>query len=230
MGKEVEQAALSMGHEIVSKTSSGHTEPFTQTELNGADVAIEFTQPASAVEIIIKCLNSGMPIVTGTTGWYDRLEEVKEMCRTKNGTVLYASNFSIGVNLFFELNSRLAALMRAREEYEVSLEEIHHIQKLDKPSGTAITLASEIINGGIKKEWALSEGEENKKDVLYINSIRQENVIGTHIVKYKSVIDELEIRHHAFSRKGFARGAVLAAQWLAGKKGFFEMKDFLKEL
>jgi 4-hydroxy-tetrahydrodipicolinate reductase len=229
MGKEIEQVSLSMGHEIVLKISRENLSRFTSDNLRKAEVAIEFTQPSAAFFNTGKCFDSGIPVVTGTTGWYDQLNEVKELCQMKNGALLYASNFSIGVNLFFELNRKLAGLMKTQKEYNVSLEEIHHTQKLDKPSGTAITLAKDIIaSSGPKKNFTINDAEKNDEEKLFINSVRTENVVGIHAVKYQSAIDKIEIKHEAFNRKGFAQGAILAAQWLIGKKGFFEMKDFLK--
>lgn len=230
MGKEIELMAQSAGHEVVLKINKENLSQFTSENLSKAEVAIEFTQPAAAFFNISKCFDSGIPIVTGTTGWYDQLNEVKELCQMKNGSLLYASNFSIGVNLFFELNRKLAEMMKSHTEYKISLEEIHHVQKLDKPSGTAITLANAInAASGSEKKITINESEKNDPEKIFINPLRKENVIGTHVVNYQSAIDKIEIRHEAFSRKGFAQGAVLAAQWLKGKKGFFEMKDFLNQ-
>jgi 4-hydroxy-tetrahydrodipicolinate reductase len=237
MGKEIEQAAVSSGHEIVLKINRDNLYQFTSENINKADVAIEFTQPGAAFFNVSKCFDAGIPVVVGTTGWYDQLDEIKELCVIKNGSVLYASNFSIGVNLFFELNRKLAMMMKTKKEYKVSLEEIHHTQKLDKPSGTAIALANDIIsNSEIKKEWTVNENESDKTnpdpsgEKLFINSIRKEKIVGVHTVKYESETDKIEIRHEAFNRKGFADEAILAAQWLIGKKGFFEMKDFLSQV
>ncbi|MEP7170521.1 MAG: 4-hydroxy-tetrahydrodipicolinate reductase [Bacteroidota bacterium] len=231
MGKEIEHIAASMGHEIVLKINRQNLSQFTSENLIKADAAIEFTQPAAAFFNISKCFDSGIPVVTGTTGWYDQLNEVKELCMMKNGSILHASNFSIGVNLFFELNRKLAKLMRAHNDYKVSLEEIHHTQKLDKPSGTAITLANDIIAASeLKKIITINDSEKNDKEKLFINSVRKENIVGTHSVNYQSEIDSIKIKHEAFSRKGFAQGAVLAAKWLIGRKGFFQMKDFLNEV
>jgi|SRR6185436_17636201 len=230
MGKEIEQMAQSAGHEVVLKINKENLSQFTSENLRKADVAIEFTQPAAAFFNISKCFDSGIPVVTGTTGWYDQLDEARELCQMKNGSILYASNFSIGVNLFFELNRKLAEMMKSHAEYKISLEEIHHIQKLDKPSGTAITIANDInAAAGSVKKITINESEKNDPEKIFINPVRKENVIGIHAVNYRSEIDKIEIRHEAFSRKGFAQGAILAAQWLKGKKGFFEMKNFLKE-
>jgi len=229
MGKEIEQLAVSMGHQIVLKINRENIAHFTYENIKKADVAIEFTQPAAAFYNISKCFDSGIPVVTGTTGWYNQLNEVKELCEMKNGSLLFASNFSIGVNLFFELNKKLAELMKPFSDYTISIEEIHHTQKLDKPSGTAITLANAIISSSpLKKNFTINEADKNQEEKLFINSIRKENVVGTHVVTYQSEIDKIEIKHEAFSRKGFAQGALLASKWLIGKKGVFEMKDFLR--
>lgn len=229
MGKEVENEAVSMGHEIVLKISKENFADLTTENLKKTNVAIEFTQPAAAFYNISKCFDAGIPIVTGTTGWYYQLPEVEELCGYKNGSLLYASNFSIGVNLFFELNRQLTQLMKGKKDYDVSMQEIHHTRKLDKPSGTAITLANEILkNTEQKKEWTIDAAGKENADKLFIDAVRQENVVGTHTVTYTSQIDKIEITHEAFNRKGFAQGALLAAQWLIGKKGIFEMKDFLK--
>lgn len=231
MGKEIEQVAISMGHEIVLKINKENLSSFTSENMKKADAAIEFTQPSAAFFNISKCFDTGIPVVTGTTGWYNQMDEIKEQCQMKNGSMMFSSNFSIGVNLFFELNRKLTQLMKAHKEYKVSIEEIHHTQKIDKPSGTAVTLANDIIsNNGGKKNWSVNEADRTNEGKLFIDSIRRENIVGTHTIKYESAIDKIEIRHEAYSRIGFAKGAVLAAQWLIGKKGFFEMKDFLKDI
>ena len=231
MGKEIEQTGIVGGHEIVLKISRNNFDQFTSENVSKADVAIEFTQPSAAFFNMSKCFDAGIPVVVGTTGWYDKIQEVKELCLLKNGSVIYASNFSIGVNLFFELNRKLAMLMKTQKEYNVSLEEIHHTQKLDKPSGTAITLANDIIsNSDIKKEWSINENDKSADNKLLISSIRKDKIVGVHSVKYESQSDKIEIRHEAFNRKGFANGAIRAAEWILGKKGFFEMKDFLNKI
>lgn len=229
MGKEIEKEAISMGHEIVLIINKKSFSSFTSDNLKKADVAIEFTQPSAAFYNISKCFDSGISVVVGTTGWYEQLDEIKEQCKMKNGSLLYASNFSIGVNLFFELNRKLVQIMNMHNEYKVSIEEIHHLQKSDKPSGTAIALAGDIISkSGTRKKWSINNSDQNNEEMLFINAVRKDNVVGTHIVKYESEIDKIEIKHEAFSRKGFAQGAILAAQWIIGKKGFYEMKDFLR--
>jgi 4-hydroxy-tetrahydrodipicolinate reductase len=232
MGKAIEEIALQKKHEIVLKVDEHNADTF-QSELSKADVAIEFTSPKAAFENIMKCFEANIPVVCGTTGWLDQLSEVKLICKQKDQAFFYASNYSIGVNLFFEVNKKLAALMNDQQQYdEVFINEIHHIHKLDAPSGTAITLAQQILEKITRlKEWKNYSSEENKVDEnaseLPIFSSREGEVAGTHIVKYISEEDELEIIHKAFNRKGFASGAVLAAEWLVRKKGVFGMKDLL---
>lgn len=227
MGKAVEAYALDRGHQVVLKIDAGNKNDFTDANLKQCDVAIEFTSPASALDNIEKCFNAGLPLVCGTTGWYDHLEEVKNSCKSRNAAFIYASNFSIGVNIFFAVNQYVAKLMNAYPDYNVSIEEIHHLQKLDKPSGTAITLANDIlkqIQG--KKNWKLANGEINPGE-LSIGSKREPEVVGTHVVAYTSTIDEIKLIHKAYNRHGFAQGAVHAAEWLIGKQGFYEMRDML---
>jgi 4-hydroxy-tetrahydrodipicolinate reductase len=225
MGREIEKIALSRGHEISLKITSKNATDIAA--INNSDVAIEFTQPESALSNIKKCFESNVPVVVGTTGWYDQLDDIKKRCEEKNQTILYASNFSIGVNIFFQVNKYLSAFMNSQEMYEVSMEEIHHTQKLDSPSGTAITLAEGIIaNVNRKKSWVNEVSDDGDK--LSIISKRIDNVPGTHIVTYSSDIDEIEIRHTAHNRKGFAIGAVLAAEFIHRKKGIFTMSDVLK--
>ena len=189
-----------------------------------ADVAIDFSQPQAAFDNLKNCLDNGVPVICGTTGWLSKYDEITKFCKEKDGAFIYASNFSIGVNLFFKVNEYLAGLMKNIEGYDVEMEEIHHIHKLDEPSGTAISLAEQIIKNSEKEKWDL-----NRSDVknLLINSKREGEVPGTHIVKYTSNVDAIEIKHTAFNRKGFALGAVVAAEWLIGKKGVFSMKDVL---
>lgn len=225
MGKEIEQIALSRGHEVVLKISVDNLLDFTNENLRKADVAIEFTAPNAAVQNMYKCFEAGMPVVVGTTGWNKHLDEVKNKCYQHNAALLYASNFSVGVNLFFALNKRLAELMAPYSQYDVTIEEIHHTQKLDAPSGTAISLANDII--AIHPTKKQSSLEKNDKENLFINAKRINNVPGTHIIKYSSEIDDIEIIHTAHNRKGFATGAVIAAEWLLGKKGVFTMNDVL---
>ena len=219
MGKTIERIAQERGHEIVLRVDAPG-----DYDLSVAEVAIEFSTPQSAFANISRALSSGLPTVAGTTGWLEHYPEAVTLCKEHEAAFLYASNFSIGVNIFFELNKTLAQLMRKYPEYAVAIEEIHHTQKLDAPSGTAITLAQEIIEQTDKVGWELGETTEDK---IPITAKRIENVPGTHIVTYKSVVDTLEIKHTAHSRDGFALGAVLAAEWIIGKKGVFSMKDVL---
>lgn len=221
MGKTIERFALSRGHEIVLRKTSGDT----YDGLEQADVAIDFSVPSAAVVNITTCLNAGIPVVSGTTGWLEDYDMMVKLCKEKSGAFLYGSNFSLGVNLFFSLNEYLAKMMRRFPEYKIAMEEIHHTQKLDAPSGTAITLARTIIDNSDYSSWALSAKAD---DELQIDAKRIENVPGTHSVFYTSDVDTIEIRHTAHSRDGFALGAVMAAEWLAGKQGVFSMKDVLE--
>jgi 4-hydroxy-tetrahydrodipicolinate reductase len=226
MGKAIEEIALAKGHEVVLKIDMDNQHDLTPENLHKADVAIEFTGPHSAVNNLEKLFDAGIAVVSGSTGWLERWEEVKNYCEAKNGAFIYASNFSIGVNLFFELNTYLAKLMSNHPGYEVSLEEIHHTQKKDAPSGTAITLAEQVLQHiKAKKQW-VNEAGSNKED-LVITSKRIDPAPGTHSIRYHSEIDDIEIIHTAHSRKGFAGGAVAAAEFLAGKKGIYTMKDVL---
>lgn len=224
MGKTIESIARKRGHEIVGKMDVGDTlADFNQP----ADVAIEFTQPEAVVANLKACIDKGIPVVCGTTGWLQKRHEVEEYCRVKNGTLFYSSNYSLGVNIFFKINEYLARIMDRYPDYSVAIDETHHTEKKDAPSGTAITLAEGIINNlKRKKEWA--SGATKKTGTLVINSFRVDPAPGTHVVRYQSAIDELEITHTAHSREGFALGAVLVAEWLAGKKGIYTMDDFLK--
>ena len=226
MGKAIETIALERGHEIVLKIDVNNAHEFTNENLREAEAAIEFTGPHTAFDNIIKLLQFGVPVVSGSTGWLDEWDEVKEICAGTNGTLLYASNFSIGVNLFFELNKKLAELMHRHKEYDVSLEEIHHTTKVDAPSGTAITLAEQVMDVySEKKEWV--NDVEPKDDQLLIISKREDPAPGTHTIFYKSEIDDIAITHTAHSRKGFALGAVLAAEYAKDKKGILTMKEVL---
>lgn len=226
MGKQIEEIAKTLGHEIVLRITSSNKSDFISEYLSKADVAIEFTRPEAAYENIIKCFDSNVPVVTGTTGWYNRLNDIKKYCTMQNGSLLYASNFSIGVNIFFEINKRLSQLMSAHNHYKIKITEEHHTQKLDKPSGTAITLAEGIIDFNKNfNQWSLFEDKEN---VIPIESIRKDDVVGTHVISYTSDEDDLTISHKAFIRAGFAKGAVIAAEWLQNKKGIFTMSDVLK--
>jgi 4-hydroxy-tetrahydrodipicolinate reductase len=226
MGKIIERLALEAGDEVVLKVSRQNAAALTADNLRIADVAIEFSSPESAYHHVMACLEAGIPVVCGSTGWLDRLNEVKTWCRNREGAFLYASNFSIGVNLFFALNRYLAALMHQQPQYNVNMEEIHHTQKLDAPSGTAISLANDVLaNHATKNRWVNTS--QQSPDELAIISQRVDNVPGTHIIEWSSPVDSIEIKHTAHSREGFAAGALAAARWLAGKQGCFEMKDVL---
>lgn len=228
MGKTIERIALERGHEIVLKITHETTEDFTQENIQKADVVIEFTSPEAAKYNVTNCLRAGVPVVCGTTGWNEHFQDAKNVAVEYNTAFLQASNFSIGVNIFFEINALLAQLMNAQEDYKVSVEETHHTEKKDAPSGTAITIAEQIIDN-IKrlKKWELNDGKSLDDSTLPITAFREENVPGTHNVKYSSSIDEIELIHTAHSRDGFAKGAVLAAEFLIGKKGIYTMKDVL---
>lgn len=226
MGKEIERIAKERGHEIVKIIDYSNTSDFDSPEFKGADVAIEFTTPETAFNNYKKCFSSNVSVVSGTTGWLEHIDEVKNAC--ENGqTFFYASNFSLGVNVFFALNKYLAKIMNQFAEYNVSIDETHHIHKLDAPSGTAITLAEDIISEvDLKKQWSL-DVEKDPSDLM-IHSIREGEVPGIHEIKYESAVDIISIKHDAKSRSGFALGAVLAAEFTCGKKGFLGMNDMLK--
>jgi 4-hydroxy-tetrahydrodipicolinate reductase len=224
MGKTLERVAVSRGHEVVLKIDVDNRQDFDR--LHEADVAIEFTRPESAVLNLEKCIAAGVPVVCGTTGWLAEYERIAALCMAQKSGFFYASNYSIGVNIFFEINRRLADMMNGYPMYDVSMEEIHHTQKLDAPSGTAITLAEGIFDNLTRKtNWVC--GTEGSPSDLTITAKRIDPAPGTHIVRYDSPIDSIEITHTAHSREGFATGAVVAAEWLAGKKGVFSMKDLL---
>lgn len=226
MGKEVEKIALQWGHEIFLKIDSDADWEKTKESFPEADVAIEFSMPEVALSNIKKCFDCGVPVITGTTGWYEKLDEVKKLCMEKNGAIVYAPNFSIGVNIFFEVNKLLAKLMNNHPEYDVWMEEIHHIHKKDSPSGTAIMLANDIIqNISRKKNWKNAIGGESAD--LGIRSLRIEEVPGTHTVTYESDADIIEIKHTAKNRRGLALGAVTASEWIIGKKGCFTIRDVI---
>ncbi len=226
MGKAIEEIALQHGHEIVLRISIDNTEDMTVQNLQKADVAIEFTGPESAAENIKMCLNAEVPVVSGSTGWLQQWTEIENLCTEKKGALIYASNYSIGVNLFFELNKKLAQLMSPYPEYEVNLHEIHHTQKKDAPSGTAITLAEQIIAQVPHKTRWVNDISDNREE-LEIISERIDPAPGTHTIKYNSAIDDIEIVHTAHNRTGFAAGAVKAAEFLAARKGIYTMKDVL---
>lgn len=233
MGKIIEKIATDRKHEIVLKIDHENLHELTVENLQKADVAIEFTMPASVLSNINICFEAGVPVVVGTTGWYNELENVKNQCEAQNGTLLYATNFSVGVNIFFHINKMLAKLMNNYPYYDVQVEEIHHTQKLDSPSGTAITIAEGIIeNINAKEKWMnvlVTDDNNNDKNIkqneLLIESLRIDSVPGTHTVIYDSEVDSIEFKHTAHNRNGFALGAVLAAEWLKGKNGFYSIHD-----
>ena len=226
MGHMIEEIAVQRGHEIVLKINIDNTEDFTQENCANVDVAIEFTGPSTAYENVKKCIDFGLPVVSGSTGWNTKLADIKEYVKQKNGSFLHTSNFSIGVNIFFEVNKLLARLMASHTEYDVSLKEIHHTAKLDAPSGTAVSLAEQVLeNLRRKNAWVNHEAE--KEHELTIISERIDPAPGTHFVKYSSEIDDIEIIHTAHNRKGFALGAVLAAEYISDKNGIFSMQQVL---
>lgn len=221
MGKVIEKIALERGHQIVLRKTSSNT----YNGLENADVAIDFSIPDVAVCNISECLNTNIPVVSGTTGWLDNYDKIVALCNEKNGTFIYSSNFSLGVNIFFELNNYLAKIMSKFNQYNVSIEEIHHTQKLDAPSGTAISIAKGIIENSNYNNWTI---ESPTFDQIHIDAKRIENVPGTHSVFYNSGVDFIEIKHVAHNREGFALGSVIAAEFIHDKKGVFTMKDVLQ--
>ena len=229
MGKIISQMAEERGHRIVAKINIENVADLDHLNTDDIDVAIEFSQPSSAVGNITWCMQHNVPVVVGTTGWMEEKEAMTALCTQKNGALFYASNFSIGVNIFFKVNAFLAKLMNEQTAYQADLEEIHHTEKKDAPSGTAITLAEGLINNNNRySKWKLKEGEEKTEEgVLPITSKRIDPAPGTHIASYTSDIDDITINHTAHNRKGFALGAVLVAEWLPGKKGVLSMNDFL---
>ena len=220
MGQLIEQIATKREHNIVAVKDIDRPE----IDLKDADMGIDFSTPEAAYENIVDCLENGIPVISGTTGWLDKYDEVVDFCKVKGGAFLYSSNFSLGVNIFFALNSYLARMMNPLNQYSVSIDELHHIHKLDAPSGTAISLAEDIISQTPYKSWQLNEADEN---TIPISSERKGEFPGTHRVVYTSEVDNIEIKHSAESREGFALGAVIAAEWLLGKTGVFTMKDVL---
>lgn len=231
MGQIIERFALERGHEVVLKIGIDNLADLTVSNLRKADIAIDFSTPDAAINNIYTCFDANVPLVVGTTGWYGQLQEIKDECLRRNNTLLYGSNFSIGVNLFFHINEVLAKVMNNYPVYDVQVEEIHHTQKLDSPSGTAMTIAEGIIeNMDRKSEWVNEvdgspEIEVLKQEQILIASQRIENIPGTHTVIYSSEVDEIELKHTAHSRAGFALGAVVAAEWLQNKQGFYNISD-----
>jgi 4-hydroxy-tetrahydrodipicolinate reductase len=226
MGREIEKIALERGHQIVLIIDADNLGELTPTNLSHADVAIDFSTPASAVSNVLTCFQAGVPVVCGTTGWLDRMDEVRQDCLSQNQTFFYASNYSLGVNLLFAVNRYLAGLMNRITDYEVSVKEIHHIHKLDAPSGTAISIANDLV-AGLDRKTAWKINESGDPTVIGINAVREGEVPGTHFVTWNSEVDTIEISHIAKSRKGFAQGAVMAAEYIQGKKGMFTMSDLL---
>ena len=227
MGKEIEQILIARGHTIPLIIDLNNTNDLDTAHLQKVDVAIEFTTPSTAYGNVVKCLEEGVPVVCGTTAWLDKLPEVEQLCKEKNGAFFYASNYSIGVNIFFEINRRLAQLMNRFGEYDVTIEETHHTQKKDAPSGTAVTLAEGVLeNLDRKQKWVC--GTTTVPEELEVVAIRRSVVPGTHTVTYESDVDALSITHMAKIRRGFALGAVLAAEFLHGKTGIFSMKDLMQ--
>jgi 4-hydroxy-tetrahydrodipicolinate reductase len=221
MGKTIEQIAKKRGHDVVLTVDKDDN----VYDITKADVAIDFSIPSVAFNNITNCINNNVPVISGTTGWLERYDEAVALCKEKNGAFIYASNYSLGVNIFFELNKTLAKMMSTLKQYHVSMEEIHHTQKLDAPSGTAISLANDIISQHQNyNDWKLDEGNET---TIPIVAKRIEDVPGTHTVDYKSEVDTITIEHIAHTRQGFALGAVVAAEWIADKKGVFTMNDVL---
>ena len=221
MGQTIERIALERGHEIVLKKDEFNT----YEGLSNADVAIDFSIPMVAVSNISSCFHANVPVISGTTGWLEHYDEMVALCVAKNGAFISSSNFSLGVNLFFELNEYLAKMMSKFDSYQVEMEEIHHTQKLDAPSGTAISLAKGVIENSAYTKWTL---DNPKPKEIHIEAKRIENIPGTHTVTYNSIVDSIEIKHTAHNRDGFALGAVIAAEWIMGKQGVFTMKDVLE--
>jgi len=220
MGKVIERIALERGHEIVLKKDEFNT----YDGLSTADVAIDFSVPTAAVDNISNCFHANVPVVSGTTGWLEHFDEMVALCNEKQGGFISSSNFSLGVNIFFELNEYLAKIMAQFDSYKVTMEEIHHTQKLDAPSGTAISLAKGVIENSNYANWTLDQAKNNE---IHIEAKRIGDVPGTHTVTYDSIVDSIELKHTAHNREGFALGAVIAAEWLAGKTGIYNMKDVL---
>ncbi len=229
MGHIIEEIARTRGHEIVKIVDEDNLHELASSEFRSADVAIEFTRPEAAVDNILKCFAAGVPVVSGTTGWTDSLPELQDMCRKGDGTLLWSSNYSVGMNIFMALNRYLTKIMAGFPEYHPEMEEIHHVHKLDHPSGTAIALAEDLIEvyPRVNRWEEPAEGSATEEDVLSITAKREGEVPGIHTIRWDSIADEISITHSAHSRAGFALGAVLAAEWLPGHKGFFTMKDVM---
>tara|TARA_B100000809_G_scaffold63282_1_gene59965 strand:- start:10014 stop:10715 length:702 start_codon:yes stop_codon:yes gene_type:complete len=221
MGQTIEKIAIDRGHEIVLRIDKNNPE----YDISIADVAIDFSIPDSAVSNITNCLKNNVPIISGTTGWLDQFDNMKALCNETEGAFIYASNYSLGVNIFFELNNQLAKMMAHLHQYDVNIEEIHHKQKLDEPSGTAITLAEGVIEQTKNTQWELDKATQENS--IPITAIRSPEVPGTHTITYNSIVDKIDIKHTAHNRQGFALGAVVAAEWIIGKQGVFSMKDVL---
>lgn len=221
MGKAIESIALGRGHEITLKIDKDNLD----YDFSFVDVAINFSTPESAVKNICNALKSNVPVISGTTGWLSELKTIEKLCIAKNGSFIYASNFSLGVNIFFEINKSVAKMMKNLSDYSIDIEEIHHTQKVDAPSGTAITLAEGIIEKSNYNSWELAPAKDSNK--LEINAKRHKNVPGTHTVNYNSSIDKISLTHNAYNRQGFALGAVVAAEWIIGKEGIYTMSDVL---
>ena len=219
MGKTIEKLATERGHTVVKTIDQEDAYDF-----NGAEVAIDFSVPDAAVANITACFEAGIPVVSGTTGWLANYDEMVRLCKEQKGAFIYASNFSVGVNVFFELNKQLAKMMEGLKEYKVSMTEVHHIHKLDAPSGTAITLAEGLLSHSDKEDWVLDKQEDSK---ITIQAVREGEVPGTHTIKFESAVDEITIEHKAHNRNGFALGAIIAAEWLKDKTGVYGMKDVL---
>lgn len=223
MGKEIERIALERGHEIVLKVIGNE-----KYDISKADIGIDFSVPDAALNNIVSCFKNNIPVISGTTGWLNDFDKALTFCKEKKGSFIYASNFSIGVNLFFELNKSLAKMMNPHKDYSLDVEEIHHTKKLDTPSGTAISIAEQIIKNSSKSDWELIENSVNQdSNSVPISAKRILDTPGTHKVSYKSEIDSIEIKHIANNRKGFALGAIIAAEWLIKKNGIYTMKDVL---
>ncbi|MCX6190466.1 MAG: 4-hydroxy-tetrahydrodipicolinate reductase [Bacteroidetes bacterium] len=229
LGKAIEEIALQKGHEIVLRVTKDNAHTYV---LEGCDIAIECSNPEASFYNMTKCIEAHIPVVVGSTGWYHKFNDIKKSVEQHQGALLYATNFSIGVHLFWEANRALAKLMKKMKGYDVSITEIHHIAKMDAPSGTAITTAELLLEElETKKQWLLSSGSDLKRDEnLLVHSIREGDAKGTHIVTYESAVDRIELKHEAFSRAGFARGAILAAEFLQNKKGVYSMHDVIMQL